>query len=160
MASKPICWPPPPNCVNNFWLFINSREWEKYAGSRTFATNVKSNHDGQHGISFDIAPPFQTIQKIGRQNQRVAQQHFYGRRGEHIFLSEKCFQFLWVGSACHKNKGILWGEKRWQETPENQGEKRKRTVHIKYAFPISVYLVFHFLFYVCPDKQPNTDSNN
>jgi len=63
MASKPICWPPPPNCVNNFWLFINSREWEKYAGSRTFATNVKSNHDGQHGISFDIAPPFQTIQK-------------------------------------------------------------------------------------------------
>jgi len=52
------------------------------------------------------------------------------------------------------------GGKSGAESPENQGEKRKRTVHIKYAFPISVYLVFHFLFYVCPDKQPNTDSNN
>jgi len=39
-------------------------------------------------------PHSRPFKKIGRQNQRVAQQHFYGRRGEHIFLSEKCFQFL------------------------------------------------------------------
>jgi len=68
-----------------------------------------------------------------------------------VFMSGKCVP---------QEQGDLVGGKSGAESPENQGEKRKRTVHIKYAFPISVYLVFHFLFYVCPDKQPNTDSNN
>lgn len=51
-------------------------------------------------------------------------------------FSEKCFQLLRVGSACCADLPLSFSS-------------RLGSVHIKYVFPISVYLVFHFLFYVC-----------
>lgn len=69
-----------------------------------------------------------------------------------VFMSGKCVP--------HEQRGDLVAGKRGRESRENRREKRKATVHIKYAFPISVYLVFHFLFYVCPDKQANTTVSN
>lgn len=55
-------------------------------------------------------------------------------------FSEKCFQLLRVGSAC-------------AHLPPSLSLfvclSCLGSVHIKYVFPISVYLVFHFLFYVC-----------
>lgn len=57
-------------------------------------------------------------------------------------FSEKCFQLLRVGSACAH-----------LPPPPSLSPFLSLSclgsVHIKYVFPISVYLVFHFLFYVC-----------